>query len=524
MKSKWLRFFAINLFIALIIITLWSMVNSEGNADQITQNQTENITELTEVPKSDLIKSEEIDWDNRDFFRAGLTLDAQSALDNLPNASIYHIAISIPDLIENGISGDLTVRYTNDEDTDLNEIYFRTFPNYNGGRIEIDNIKVNGVQATGKFESEETAFKIPLTHSLKPNQSVIISMDFDLLIPTEMGGNYGLYGYFDDILVLDTFYPVIAAYDQNGWYKQIPQANGDLSYQDVSFYIVNVKAPAHMLFAASGIEIEYSKSSGRQSLVYAAGPARDFYIAGSEKFTKQSEQFGEITINSLTFPEFAIHQQYAIDNAIQALKIIGNRFGNYPYTEFDVLSSPMQALGIEYPGVTSISIEEYETNGTMYGLPTRSMLETTIAHEVGHQWFYNGVGNDQQNEPWLDESLTQYSTYLYYVDAYGQTSANGFLDSFTSRWERVDNADIPIGMPAGNYSGAEYGAIVYGRGPLFFYELENLIGQDMLSSAIEKYYQDNLWGTTNVQTIRDYIEAECNCDLGLYFDNWIYEN
>ncbi|MBT3669620.1 MAG: M1 family metallopeptidase [Chloroflexi bacterium] len=524
MNSKSVKFLGINLLIIMLILVFWSMTKSDSQVDQDWQDQPEGSSESTKASEKMVTDSNMIDWDNREIYRSGLTIEAQDALDRLPNASVYHISLSIPDFIEDGISGDLSVRYINDEDVDLEEIYFRTFPNYNGGQIEIENIKIDGVLAEGKFESQDTALRIDLEHSLKPNESVVISMDFHLVVPTEMGGNYGLYGYFDDILVLDTFYPVIAAYDQNGWYKQIPQENGDLSYQDASFYIVKVKVPGHMLFATSGVEIEYSKDSGRQSIVYAAGPARDFYIAGSEKFTKESRQFGEITVNSLTFSQYATHQQYAIDNAIQALDKLGNRFGNYPYTEFDVISSPMLALGIEYPGVTSIMIEEFKTNATLYGLPARSMLESTIAHEVGHQWFYNGVGNDQQNEPWIDESLTQYATYLYYLDSYGENGATGYLNSFDSRWERVDYADIPVGMPAGNYNGAEYGAIVYGRGPLFFSELENIIGLDTLSSAIQNYYQENLWGTTNVQILRDYIEEECNCDLGEYFENWIYDN
>src|SRR5439155_20499406 len=30
-------------------------------------------------------------------------------------------------------------------------------------------------------------------------------------------------------------------------------------------------------------------------------------------------------------------------------------------------------------------------------------------HEVGHQWFYGLVGNDQYRDPWLDEALTNYA-------------------------------------------------------------------------------------------------------------------
>ena len=31
-----------------------------------------------------------------------------------------------------------------------------------------------------------------------------------------------------------------------------------------------------------------------------------------------------------------------------------------------------------------------------------------------HQWWYGVVGNDQYNNAWLDEGLTDYSTALFY--------------------------------------------------------------------------------------------------------------
>ena len=74
-----------------------------------------------------------------------------------------------------------------------------------------------------------------------------------------MGGHYGLYGYFEDVLVLDTFYPMIPAYDEkDGWYSGFPQPNGDHTYNDTSFYIVQVKAPADLIMASSGVVVEIS--------------------------------------------------------------------------------------------------------------------------------------------------------------------------------------------------------------------------------------------------------------------------
>ena len=158
----------------------------------------------------------------------------------------------------------------------------------------------------------------------------------------------------------------------------------------------------------------------------------------------------------------------------------------------------------------------------MYGMPTENLLESTLAHEVGHMWFYNAVGNDQQNEPWVDEALVQYLTYIYYLDRYG--SGQGYIDSWIGRWNRVGNAPIPIGMPAGEYEGQEYGAIVYGRGPLFFLELEYELGLKTVMSAVENYFDTYLWENASGEDLRAVFGDACGCDLTEQFEEWIYDN
>jgi hypothetical protein len=37
----------------------------------------------------------------------------------------------------------------------------------------------------------------------------------------------------------------------------------------------------------------------------------------------------------------------------------------------------------------------------------------TTSHEIGHQWFYALVGNDQARDPWLDEGLATYAEGRY---------------------------------------------------------------------------------------------------------------
>jgi aminopeptidase N len=144
-----------------------------------------------------------------------------------------------------------------------------------------------------------------------------------------------------------------------------------------------------------------------------------------------------------------------------------------------------------------------------------------VAHEVGHQWFYSVLGNDQIDEPWLDESLTQHVTYLYFVDTYGEENAEGFRQSFLGRWDRVDRADIPVGLPAGDYSGAEYSAIVYGRGPLFFDALKAEMGEQDFDAFLRDYYQENKWDIATGAELKAMAEEHCGCDLTPLFAQWI---
>ncbi|MCJ7432437.1 MAG: M1 family metallopeptidase, partial [Anaerolineales bacterium] len=341
---------------------------------------------------------------------------------------------------------------------------------------------------------------------------------------TEVGGNYGLFGYLNDILVLDGFYPAIPAYDETGWHSGKLPPNSDTTFQDVSFYVVRVTAPDSLVIATSGIQVDNVKKDGNQIVTFAAGPARDFYMAASNLFVVTSETVGETTVNSYAFKDWAEGSQAALSTAVNAVKDYSARLGAYPYTEFDVVSTPMQgATGIEYPGITGINYVVYDPSAVISGLPAPVMLEATVAHEVGHQWFYNAVGNDQVNEPWLDEAVTQYVTGLYFLDMYGQQGMDGYRGSWTSRWERVNRELIPIGLPAGSYEGQEYSAIVYGRGPLFIEALQQKMGQSVFDQFLRDYYQSNKWGISTTAAFKQLAEKDCQCDLTPLFDEWVYK-
>jgi hypothetical protein len=464
--------------------------------------------------------ADEINWDDREIFKSSLTKSAYGALEELPQASTYYISLEIPEDLVSPINGHQIVRYFNSEDVPLDEIYFRLFVNAQGGSMSVSNLLVDGEVATASYETMSTSLRVDLEKPLISGDSLVFELDFKVELPDDMGGNYGLLGFYENVLVLNAFYPVIPAYDESGWYKDYPMENGDLAYYDAAFHVVQVTAPDDLVLAASGTMVDQEIQDGIQTSLFAIGPSREFYLAGSREFVEINQQVGDVLVRVLTKPKFEFNQTYALDFGVHSIEILNDRLGPYPYREFEIFSAPMLALGMEYPGITHIVEDEFVGGGQMYGLPTEVYLETTLAHETVHMWIYNVVGSDQQNEPWVDEALTQYLTYIYYEDRYGDGS--GYAESWMSRWSRVEFADIPIGLQANSYFGQEYGAIVYGRGPLFFLELEEQYGQEMVMDAIQNYYSDNIWGIGTGEEILAALEASCDCDLSAQIEEWVY--
>ncbi|MCK5054819.1 MAG: hypothetical protein KAR65_11090, partial [Anaerolineales bacterium] len=188
-------------------------------------------------------------WGEREVFRANLVSSEQGILDDLPGATEYRIEFTIQENFDM-IRGHEAVLFTNQEDTTLDAVYFRLYPNVTGGRAIISNVTVDGEDVETRFEAYDSSLRVQLPDLLEPNSSVVLELDFNIEIPRDMGDYYGLFGYFEDVLVLDTFYPMIPVYDDEGWNAAVPQINGDLTYNDAAFYLVRVHAPVDLVVVA----------------------------------------------------------------------------------------------------------------------------------------------------------------------------------------------------------------------------------------------------------------------------------
>jgi hypothetical protein len=451
------------------------------------------------------------DWDDMSVYLENLAPSEQNVLPNLKGASIYRMDIRIASNYLS-LEGHEKVFYTNRENVSLDSIYFQLFPSMSGGHTGVKDITVDGESASWGYEFNGGALRVDLPFVLPPGKSVILGMDFSVDIPDTPGG-YGIFGYTGGILALNSFYPAIPVFDDSGWHVGPYPANADNTFQDAGFYLVKVDAPQETTLVGSGSVIARVNKGVDQTVIYAAGPARDFYLAASKNYTLVRRKAGLTTISCYILPGDEVGAEAALDIATAAIQDYSSRMGNYPYTKLDIVPLELSgALGIEYPGVMGISSELFSK---------LQELETTIAHELAHQWFYNIVGNDQINEPWLDEAMAQYCTGLYYLDSYGEVAWQMLEQSWAARWDRVGRADIPIGLTAGEYSGREYGAIIYGRGPLFIEVLAQYMGPEKFAIFLTDYCKSNRWQVVDGAVFQALAERYCQCDLSAVFNEWV---
>jgi hypothetical protein len=451
-------------------------------------------------------------WDDREPFRLNLTTAGQAALEGSPGASVYHLGLSFSNPPTHAL-GLEEVRYTNTEAIPLEEIDLALFPELLGGNIDIQSVSLDGAPVSPIYE--EWLMRLPLPEPLQPREAVIIHIEFEVDIPSGGGDYYyGIFGYNSGMLSFAHAYPTILVYNEEGWNNQTPDLDGDPLFADSSFYLVSIDAPADLVLVTAGVELERVETADRQRVLIADGPARDFYLAASSEWIKQSASAGEITINSYAPADLESESQDALRNGVAAIETFSERYGAYPYSEFDIAPIVTEAGGVEYPGMTSISDSAY-----YWG----DFLEIVVVHESAHMWFYNLVGNDTLDQPWLDESLAQFATWQYYLDRYGTVAAEGYQQAdLQGTWDMAENPDTPIGLPVSAYPGYEYASIVYGRGAFFFLALRDRMGVEAFDEFMRAYVQQYAWGISSTEGFKALAEGYCNCNLTSLFDEWVY--
>jgi len=450
--------------------------------------------------------------------------DAQAAMlpqfaadvKTLPDASRYviDVAITFDGARSATLAGRELIRYTNRQTFTLDSLVLMLWPNDSDqylGRLTLGAVTVGGAPVQPSLESRGLAARLPLTTALAPGQRVDLSVDFTGRANDGVprGARYGL---THGVLIAPTFYPIIPRIVNGQWQSQWPVSNGDVSNSDTAFYAYRVTAPAGMAIAASGVVVDQSTSGDTQTQTVLSGPMRDIALAvGGLTLTQRTTPDG-IKVNAWVLPEHAAQGPQLADQGANQVQNLEAEVGPYPFGELDIVDAPGAFGGVEYPGLVYIGVVDVHGG-----------FEEATVHEVGHQWFYSLIGDDQLLQPWLDEAAASYTELLYAEKFDGPETVKNYLAYFQGEADSASNPNQPIGLPVDQYSGLDdYAAIVYGKGALFFDALRTQLGDAVFFKFLHNYYQQYKYGFADSAGFERVVETTCGCDLKPMFQKWVF--
>lgn len=342
------------------------------------------------------------------------------------------------------------------------------------------------------------------------------------------------------VMLLGTFYPVLAVQDGDQWVRKLEPSVGDVVFNEVADYQVRIEtAPDVMVFTSGGVE----RSSADGVTVFAAEGLRDFAVVAGRTLRAEQKQVGATTIRSVFIPEHATVGRRVLTIAEEAVKLFTDKFGPLPLNTITITEAPLVAgLGsTEFSGLEVIAAAYYIDfdSPAVRTLPeiireqrpaVEESLEWSVAHLVAHQWWGISVGSDPARTPVLDEGLSSWSALLYFRHAYGEKKASAILEDQLRGVYRLYRTfggdDMNANRPSREYRNTfQYVALVTTKGALMFVDLEKILGQEKLIASLRNYYKANVLEIAELDDLRGAVIAEAPIEkrriVGRTFNRWL---
>lgn len=487
------------------------------------------------------------------FLLANIHLLAAYAQTYFQQKADYTIDVSLNDK-EKTLDGFETVIYTNNSPDTLTYIWFHLWPNAykndrtafsdqlleNGntrfylagkdqrGYINRLNFKVDGTMAkTEDHPQHIDIIKLVLPKPLPPHAGISITTPFHVQLPF----NFSRGGYDGGSFQLTQWYPKPAVYDKAGWHP-MPYLDQGEFYSEFGSYEVSITVPQNYVVAATGelqnnSEKEWLKSRANfshpeepkkmpvqrrsfirngiikpspaiintpntivtKTLQFKQNNIHDFALFADKNYRVATDtcrlSSGRIVhVTSYYTPQQKPLWQNSLQYAKEALRFYSTEVGEYPYEVASVVQGPQSfGGGMEYPTITIIS-----------PTATAKELDATIAHELGHNWFYGILASNERAHPWMDEGINSFYENRYIEGKYGVPTK---VTEIAFQRKVTNKTDQPIETPSEAFSEANYSLVAYHKTAEWMKGIEAKIGKDAFRRLMQRYFTE--WGFRHPQ-------------------------
>ncbi len=389
------------------------------------------------------------------------------------------------------------------------------------GENRIPDSAIRYIHPDDTNADDRTVAEVALPEPVTAGSEISVRVAFRARFP-EMAPRAG-YGH--DLFMAGQWFPKLGVWQRGMWVTHQYHAWAEF-FADFGTYTVTLTLPRAFVVAASGDLLSESVQGGRKTVAYRAEDVHDFSWAAWPRFRRLETRWRNVRLELYYAPEHRDARRH-LEAAQAALEWLDRRLGPYPYPALVIVDVPTWAgefAGMEYPRLVTT---------TMPWLAPRAwrLPELITIHEVGHQYFYGMLANDEAREAWLDEGINTFVEAAIADSLYGPGRswlALRGLDAGDSAYWRGAFAPAPaldpVVKPAWQYwSARTYGAATYAKTLYLLRTAEELVGPDTFWKAMRSYFERWRFRHPTTKDFLDTFREATGQDLDWFFRQALFQ-
>lgn len=384
---------------------------------------------------------------------------------------------------------DQTLEWTNRGESAVTQLDLSVLPQALG-ILTLGSITADGQPASSTWTTS-TNLRVTLPVPLQPNETTRLEIPFTL----DVTGGTGFRGRIarqNGVLNFGSWFPIWSReHDIYGIGDPQVSHSADLMRLELTS-TTDLGADA---VVSSGRRI----SATARSWIFEATNVRDFAFAISPSFdfdtaTVSCRDGGETHTTQVIVATSSVSAATVRSLAVAALRRMNGWYGCYRWPTLSLAESAV-VEGAEYP--TMILLD-----------PIWATNRYIIDHEIAHQWWYAMIGNDQIDEPWIDEAWAQFSAHYGLRLRFSSCSTRS-IDLPTSAWR-----------PGAWLGKNSYIETVYFRGGVFLNAIRQRMGTGAFFAAARRFIDDNRYGLVTGEQLLDAFRDATSANLEPIISNF----
>lgn len=240
-------------------------------------------------------------------------------------------------------------------------------------------------------------------------------------------------------------------------------------------------------------------------------PADGINFIASDKYIVAKDYFEDVEISAYLFNEDLKYADTYFQYTKKYLKMYKYFIGDYPYKRFSIVENFLPT-GYSMPTFTLLG-------NTVVRLPF--IVETSLGHEILHQWFGNLVYTDYEKGNWAEGLTTYFADHLYEdLKDKGWEYRKKLMIDYES-YVRTDN-ELSLRDFTGRV-GAPAKAVGYGKSAMVFQMIKNMLGEEAFLKALRDFINENSFRRASWGDLKASFEKYYSKDMGYFFRQWIDE-